>query len=104
MAPGPWMPPLVIEEHCGRCRLRLGGDAWGDGATLQDAADDLVDRVMRHAAALRGGGLSCTTPLSPPDLRWLEFLYEVGEIAAHGGDARQRIIGPPGDLDQAEAA
>jgi hypothetical protein len=88
----PWTPPLVIREHCGRCRLLLGGDAWGDGATLQEAADDLVARVMRHAAALRAGGFRCPKDLSPPDSRWLDFLYEVGEIAARGGDVRQRIV------------
>src|SRR3954451_15589378 len=49
------MPSLTIREHGGRCRLRLA-DAWGDGATLQEAADDLVARVVRHAGALRGGG------------------------------------------------
>jgi hypothetical protein len=98
------MPPLVIQENGGRCRLRLGGDAWGDGATLQEAADDLVARVMRHAMALRTGGFACPRELCPPDARWLEFLYEVGEIAARGGDVRQRIVGTPDDLGQAEAA
>jgi hypothetical protein len=27
----------------------LAGDAWGDGATLQEAADDLVARVLQLA-------------------------------------------------------
>jgi hypothetical protein len=35
------MPSLTVSEQGGRCRLRLAGDAWGDGATLQEAADDL---------------------------------------------------------------
>jgi hypothetical protein len=88
----PWTPALVIQEHGGRCRLLLGGDAWGDGATLQEAADDLVARVMRHAAALRAGGFACPKDMSPPDSRWLEFLYELSDIAACGGDVRQRIV------------
>ena len=97
----PWTPPLVIQDHGGRCRLRLGGDAWGDGATLQEAADDLVARVVRRAMALRSGGLTCSKDVSPPDLRWLDFLYEVSDIAVRGGDVRQRIVGAPDDLDQA---
>src|SRR5215204_877907 len=101
MGRSPWMPPLVIQEHGRPCRLLLGGDAWGDGPTLQEAADDLVDRVMRHAAALRAGGFRCPTDLSPPDPRWLDFLYEVGEIAARGGDVRRLILGMPDGLGQA---
>jgi hypothetical protein len=52
----PWTPRLVIQEQGGHCRLRLANEAWGDGATFQEAADDLVARVMRHAVALRAGG------------------------------------------------
>jgi hypothetical protein len=88
----PWMPPLTVHEQGGRCRLRLAGGAWGDGATLQEAADDLVARVIQHAATLHGG-FAWARELGPPDWRWLEFLYEVGEIAARGGDVRRRIVG-----------
>jgi hypothetical protein len=31
-----------------------------------------------------------------PDRRWLDFLWELGEIAARGGDIRQRLFGSPG--------
>jgi len=31
--------------------------------------------------------------LGAPDQRWLEFLYEVGEIAERGGDVRRRVLG-----------
>jgi hypothetical protein len=90
---GAWMPPLVVQKQGGGCRLRLANDAWGDGPTLQEAADDLVARVVRHATALRAGGSTCSKELGPPDLRWLDFLYEVGELAASGSDVRQRIVG-----------
>jgi hypothetical protein len=88
-----WMPPLVVQKQGGGCRLRLANEAWGDGPTLQDAADDLVARVVRHATALRSGGFACPKDLSPLDPRWLDFLYEVGELAASGGDVRRRIVG-----------
>jgi hypothetical protein len=97
----PWAPPLAIQEHCGRCRLLLADEAWGDGATLQEAADDLVARVVRHAEALRSGRFRYPKELRPPDPRWLEFLHEVGDIAARGGDARQHIVGSPDDLGEA---
>jgi hypothetical protein len=101
---GPWTPPLAIQEHGRRCRLLLANEAWGDGATLQEAADDLVARVVSHAAALRAGPFTFSKDLCPPDPRWFEFLYEVGDIAARGGDVRQRIVGAPDDLGQVEAA
>jgi hypothetical protein len=47
---------------------------------------------VRQATALRGGGFRCAPDLSPPDPRWLEFLYEVGDVAARGGDVRHRIL------------
>lgn len=30
------------------------------------------------------------------DRRWLEFVWELGEIAARGGDIRHRVFGSPG--------
>jgi hypothetical protein len=86
------MPSLTVREHGGRCRLRLADGASGDGATLQEAADDLVARVIQHAAALRGG-CAWARELGAPDRRWLDFLYEVGEIAERGGDVRRHIVG-----------
>ena len=89
-----WTPSLTVREHGDRCRLSLAGDAWGEGATLQEAADDLVARVIQHAKALRSAGLVCARELGGAvDHRWLDFLYEVGEIAARGGDVRSRVVG-----------
>ena len=34
-----------------------------------------------------------------PDPRWIEFLWELGEIAAGGGDIRCRLFGSPSALD-----
>ena len=90
-----WMPPLRIQETTAHCRLWLGGYVFGDGATLQDAADALVARLLNLAMSFRsGGGMRISRELGPPDLRWFEFIYELGEIAAAGGDIRDRVFGP----------
>src|SRR5215218_936981 len=52
----PWTPALSIREVAGRCRLNLGGHVHGEGATLQEAADDLVRRLLALAMSLREAG------------------------------------------------
>jgi hypothetical protein len=37
--------------------------------------------------------LPVSSELGPPDLAAVGFLYEIGEIAAAGGDIRQRLFG-----------
>ena len=84
--------PLTVQESPGRVRLRLGGLAHGDGPTLQDAADDLVQRLLTYAMAFRATGIRPSLELAPPDLATMDFLYELGEIAAAGGDIRSRLF------------
>ena len=86
-------PPLTVQELPGRVRLCLGTLSHGTGATLQDAADDLVQRLLGSAMVLRTRGLPASSELGPPDPAALGFLYELGEIAAAGGDIRQRLFG-----------
>jgi len=86
-------PPLTVHELSGRVRLRLGTLTHGTGPTLQDAADDLVQRLLGYAMAIRASGLPASSKLGPPDLAAVGFLYELGEIAAAGGDIRQRLFG-----------
>jgi hypothetical protein len=89
-----WAPALRIRETDGSVRLWLGSYTYGDGKTLQDAADALVARLLGLAMSIRLGGVRVSAELGPPDLGWFEFVYELGEIAAAGGDIRQRIFGP----------
>jgi hypothetical protein len=74
--------------------LSLHGCVHGDGATLQEAADRLLYHVLAAATVLRESGLTCSRELGPVDLRWLEFLYDVGALATRGADARARVLGP----------
>jgi hypothetical protein len=85
------VPALTITETRGLVRLQLGGLARGEGASLQEAADDLVCVVLRLAMAFRSSGVRASSELSP-DRETLDFLYELGEIAAAGGDIRSRVF------------
>jgi hypothetical protein len=87
-----YRPALRLREQAGGVRLHLGSLAYGDGPTLQEAADDLVRRVLAIAKAFRTGGLSVSTEVMH-DLALLSFLFELDEIAAAGGDVRTRIFG-----------
>jgi hypothetical protein len=88
-----WTPALSVREVAGRCRLNLGGHVHGEGATLQEAADDLVSRLLALAMSLRSEAGFRISPEAPGvDLRWFEFLYELGAIAARGDDIRERVF------------
>jgi hypothetical protein len=42
--------------------------------------------------AFRATGFRPSLELAPPDLATMDFLYELGEIAAAGGDIRSRLF------------
>ena len=88
-----WTPPLQLRERGGRCLLSLAGVACGEGETLQVAADDLIARLLDIAVRLRAHGFNVPSDLGPPDTRVLDFLWSVGELAAHGGDVRAYVFG-----------
>jgi hypothetical protein len=89
-----YRPPLEVRQVAGRVRLHLGALAHGEGTTLQEAADDLVARVLAMVMAFRSGGIGPLPSEGPrPDPAMLEFLYELGELVAAGGDIRERLFG-----------
>ena len=88
-----YQPSLEVRQVAGRIRLQLGGLAYGQGTTLQEAADDLVGRVLTLVMAFRSSGIGPISSEGPrPDRAMLEFLYELGELAAAGGDIRARLF------------
>jgi hypothetical protein len=87
-------PTLRVEELADRVRLSLDGFLSADGATLQEAADELVRRMLLAVMALRAGGIGGLSAVSRPDMTLVVFLWELGEIAAAGGDIRERLFGP----------
>ena len=85
------MPALNITEAGGRVCLNVGGLAQGEGSSLQEAADDLIRRMLELALAFRSSGCVTSRELRP-DLETMNFLHELGEIAAAGGDIRARVF------------
>lgn len=85
------MPALTIKELGGRVRLTLGDIAHGEGVSLQEAADSLVCSILSLAMAFRSSGFRACSEFRP-DLETMNFLHELGEVAAAGGDIRARIF------------
>jgi hypothetical protein len=85
-------PALFVRERAGGVRLHLGALAHGDGRSLQEAADDLLRRVLELGRAFRASGIS-VAPEFAHDVAGLSFICELDEIAASGGDVRTRLFG-----------
>ena len=83
---------LTVRKHAAGVRLHLGSVAHGDGPSLQEAAEDLLQRVLVLGRALRTSGFS-VSPEIMHDVAGLSFLCELDEIAAVGGDVRTRLFG-----------
>jgi hypothetical protein len=81
--------------------VSLDGIASGYGTTPQAAADDLVVRLLSIALAWRSGSFRFPAELGPIDPRLFEFIHELGEIAAAGGEIRERIFGGRNDAEAA---
>jgi hypothetical protein len=87
-------PTLRVDEIAGRVRLSLDGVASAEGATLQEAADELVWKMLAAVMAFRCRGVDGLSATRRPDMNLVRYLWELGEIAAAGGDIRERLFGP----------
>ena len=87
-------PTLWVDEIEGRVRLGLDGLVSAEGLTLQEAADELVWKMLVAVMAFRSGGIGGFTAVCRPNLELVRFLWELCEIAAAGGDIRERLLGP----------
>jgi hypothetical protein len=88
-----WTPTLRLDETGSGCRLTLVGLAHGNGDTLQEASDDLIGRILKLVLAVRSSGFRAPGELAPPELRLLDFIWELGELATRGDDIRERVFG-----------
>jgi hypothetical protein len=89
-----YSPPLQISESDGRVRLGLEGFSYAEGVTLQEAADKLVASLLHVAMAFRTSGIGPMCSECHPDPTLLDFIWKLGETAAHGGDPRELLFGP----------
>ena len=87
-------PTLRVEELAGRVRLSLDGFFFAEGPTLQEAADELVWKMLVTVMAFRARGISGLSAVGRPDMELAGFLHELGNIAAAGGDIREHLFGP----------
>ena len=86
------MPSLTVTESEGRVRLQFGALARGEGASLQEAGDDLIRRLLELVIAVRSSGFAASGEVRV-DLETMDFLYRLGEVAAAGGDIRAWVFG-----------
>jgi hypothetical protein len=89
----PWTPELRVHARGDGCRLALVGITYGNGATLEEAGNDLLVRLFDLALVVRSGGFRLSSETGHPDPRAMDFLWEIGELAARGGDIRARVFG-----------
>ena len=88
-----WVPPLRIRETHGRVRLGLEGFSDVEGATLQEAADELVAYLLKVAITVRAEGISPPCSEYTADAAQLEFLWTLGDLVAAGRDPRELLFG-----------
>lgn len=81
-----------MDETAGGCRLSLGGWVYGEGPTLQEASDDLVVRLLNLAICFRASGFTVSSESPLPERGWLDFVWELGELAVRGEDIRGRVF------------
>jgi hypothetical protein len=58
--PPRYQPSLTVTESADCVRLQLGGLARGEGRSLQEAADDLVHRILALIMAIRSRGFTAS--------------------------------------------
>jgi hypothetical protein len=89
-------PTLRVDEMAGRVRLSLDGFFSAEAPTLQEAADELVWKMLVTVMAFRCRSVSGLSAVCRPDMELVGFLWELDTIAAAGGDIRERLFGPSG--------
>jgi hypothetical protein len=92
MVPMDAMPLLRTNITGAGIRLELGHWSYGNGRTLEEAADDLIVRLTAHALAVRAGGIRFHSEAPMLDRAYLDFLWELGELAGRGEDVRKHVF------------
>ena len=86
--------PLLRTSPTGSgVRLELGSWTYGNGRDVAAAADDLVARLAKLAHDLRERGLRLPPELGMPEREYLDFLWELGDVADDPDAVRRRLFG-----------
>jgi hypothetical protein len=84
-------PSLDVFEGPDGVRLELEAITSAEGSTLQDAADELVRKLLAIVMALREHGPQCG-PSVRPDPALLNYLWKLSAVAVAGGDIRDALF------------
>ena len=82
-----------MDESASGVRLHMDGVCSADGPTLQEAADELVWKLLAAVMVFRSDGMGAFSTLCRPDMEVVRFLSELGRVAAAGGDIREHLFG-----------
>jgi hypothetical protein len=72
--------------------LTFPGVTRASGATLQEAGDELVRKLLVISMVFRSGQVAPAGRGAPLDPGVHEFISELAEYAARGGDIRDRLF------------
>ena len=87
------MPLLRTTVTDAGIRLQLGTWSYGNGVSLEAAADDLVRRRPALATALRANGFKFIPEAGMPDREFVDFLWELSEVAEEPDAVRHTLFG-----------
>ncbi len=86
-------PPTFPDPAAeGWVHLQSGAPPLGAAASLQEAGDDLIRRLLELVIAVRSSGFAASGEVRV-DLETMDVLYRLGEVAAAGGDIRAWVFG-----------
>lgn len=72
--------------------MTVAGITHASGPTLQEAADELVRKILVILMAFRGGGIAPAGRGLMLDPAIQGYITELGDYAAGGGDIRDRLF------------
>jgi hypothetical protein len=88
-------PSLRVRSDTHGVRLTIAGVTHATGPTLQDAADELVRKILVILMMFRGGTVAPAGRGCQLDPGIAAFISELGDYAARGGDIRDRLFRSP---------
>jgi len=92
MSMSKFTPSFRVRSGADGVRLTLAGVTHATGLTLEDAADELVRKILVMLMAFRGGAAAPAGRGLRVDPGIEAFISELASYAARGGDIRDRLF------------